>query len=160
MQHRVTGAVGRGAGAANRLLAKIRHMATERPLVNLAGIGAIERHAVMLEFDHALVGLATHELDGILVTEPVGALDRIVHMPVPMVLLGVAEGCRDAALGRDRMRTGRKNLGQYCRLESGLRQLDGGTQPGTAGTDNHRIKSSNRVFRHYSPQRIWIVHPA
>jgi hypothetical protein len=62
-------------------------VAAEGTLVDLAVVGAVEGHAVVLELDDDLVGLAAHELDGVLVAEPVGPLDGVVHVPVPVVLL-------------------------------------------------------------------------
>jgi hypothetical protein len=94
VQHGVAGAVGRSAGTAHRLLAEVRHVAAERALVDLAVVEAVEGHAVVLEFDDDFVGLAAHELDRVLVAEPVGALDGVVHVPVPVVLLGVAQRWR------------------------------------------------------------------
>ncbi len=120
VQHRVAGAVGRGAGTANRLLAEVRHVTAERALIDLAFIGAVERHAEMLELDDDLGRLATHVLDGVLVTEPVGALDGVVHVPVPMVFLGIPERGGNTALGGHGVRTGGKDLRQDGRLESGL----------------------------------------
>ena len=160
VQHGVAGAVGGGAGTAHRLLAEIRHVAAERPLVDLAGIGAVERHAVILEFDDALVGLAAHELDGILVAQPVRALDGVVHMPVPVIFLGVAQAGGDAALCRHRVRTGWKDLGQHGGLEAGFRQLDGGAQTGAAGAYDHRVKSANGNAHDQSLQMICTAQPA
>jgi hypothetical protein len=142
MQHGVAGAVGRRAGAAHRLLAEIRHVAAEGALVDLAGIGAIEGHAVVLELDDDFVGLAAHELDGVLVAQPVRPLDGVVHVPVPVVLLGVAERGGHAALRGDGMRAGRENLGDDGRLEAGLGQLQRGAQAGAAGADDDRIKGA------------------
>ena len=51
VQHRVAGAVGRGAGALRDALAVVRGHAAERALVDAAGLGARERHAVVLELD-------------------------------------------------------------------------------------------------------------
>ena len=49
MQHRVAGAVGRGAGALHRLLAEVGGMAAERALIDRAVGIAVERHAEVLE---------------------------------------------------------------------------------------------------------------
>ena len=86
MQHRVAGAIGGGASTLHRLLAEVRRMAAERTLVDGAVRIAVEWHAEMLEFVDDLGRHAAHELDRILVAEPVGALDRVVHVPEPVVL--------------------------------------------------------------------------
>ena len=50
----------------------------------------------MFEFDTA--GIASrHKFDRVLVPEPVRALDCVVHVPVPVVLVHIAECGADAA---------------------------------------------------------------
>ena len=39
-----------------------------------------------------------HVVDGILVAEPIGALDGVVHVPPPVVRLHVAQSSVDSAL--------------------------------------------------------------
>ena len=129
-------------------------MAAEGALVDLAVIEAVEGHAVVLKFDHDFVGFAAHEFDRILVAKPVGTLDGVVHVPVPVIFLGVAQAGSDAALRRDGVRTGGKDLGQHGGPEAGLGQLNGGTQAGTTGTDNHCIKLANGIRHCYSLQMI------
>ena len=120
VQHRVAGAVGRGAGALHRLLAVVGGVAAERALVDRAVRVAVERHAEVLELVDDLRRLAAHELDRVLVAEPVGALDGVVEVVVPVVLAHVAERGADAALRRDRVRAGREHLAT-ARRRSGRR---------------------------------------
>ena len=100
MQHGVSGAVRRRAGAFHRALAVIAGMPPERTLIDFPVVEAIERHAEMLQLDHHLVRLAAHELDRVLVTEVIGTFHRVVHVPVPVVFLVVAERSGHAALRR------------------------------------------------------------
>ena len=72
-------------------LAEVLRVAAERALVDGAVLVAVEGHAEVLELDHHLGRHAAHELDRVLVAQPVGALDRVVHVPVPAVLAHVAE---------------------------------------------------------------------
>src|SRR3569623_164133 len=65
-------------------------------LVEGAVGGAVERHAEVLELVHHPRRHPAHVLDGVLVPEPVGALDRVVHVPQPVVLAHVAERGPDA----------------------------------------------------------------
>jgi hypothetical protein len=160
MQHRVAGAVGGGAGTTYRFLAEIRHVAAERTLIDLAGVGAIEGHAVVFELDDAFVSLAAHELDGILVAEPVGPLDGVIHMPVPVIFLGITQRSGDAALRGDCVRAGREHLGQDRGLETGFRQLNRGSQPGAAGADDDRVESTNGSAHDQSLQIICAAQPA
>ena len=160
MQHGVAGTVGGCAGTAHRLLTEVRHVAAEGALVDLAVVEAVERHAVVLELDHNLIGLAAHELDRVLVAEPVGALDGVVHVPVPVVFFGIAQAGSDAALRRHGVRARRENLGQHGRLVAGLGQLDRGTQAGAAGADDDRIEFANGVIHYQSLQMICMAQPA
>jgi len=142
VQHGMAGAVGHRAGAHGRRAAVVPGHAAEGALIDLAVIQAVERHAVVFQFDHRLVGLAAHELDRILVTEVIRALDRVVHVPVPVVLAHVAEAGGDAALRGDGMGTGGKHLGHHRHLEVGMGKLQRGAQTGPAATDDHRIERS------------------
>ncbi len=80
-----------------------------------------------------------HVLDRVLIAEPVGALDGVVHVPAPVVLAHVAERSRDAALRRYRVAAGREHLGDAGRVEAGFRQAEGRTQAGAAGADDDDV---------------------
>lgn len=56
------------------------------PLANPPILSTGERHSGMLKFDHRGDGLPAHVLDGILVAEPIGALDGVVDVPLPNIL--------------------------------------------------------------------------
>ncbi len=111
MQHGVSGTVSRSTGTTHRLLAEVRHVTTERTLIDLAVVGTIERHTVMFELNDNFVGFLAHEFDRILVAEPVGSLDGIVHVPRPVILLGITQGSSNPALRRNRMGARGENLG-------------------------------------------------
>ncbi len=115
-------------------------MPAKRTLVNLALVGPVKWHAEVLELDNGLRRLAAHEFDGILVAEPVGPLDGVVHMPMPMIFLGVAQRRRNSPLRSNGVRTRWKDLGQHSGFQPCFGKLYGGTQSGTAGTDDHCIK--------------------
>ena len=87
MQHRMSRAIGGGAGTTHRFFAKVRHMTAKRSLINPSVIQAIKGHAVMLKLDHAFVGVAYHVLNRVLVAQPIRTFDRVIHMPMPMVFL-------------------------------------------------------------------------
>ena len=151
MQHGVAGTVGRSAGPTHRLFAEVRHVPAKRALIDLAVIEAIKRHAIVFEFDHDFVGLATHELDRILVAEPVGTLDGVVHVPMPVVFLRVAQTGGNATLRCNGMRASRKHLGQHRSFVTGFGKLDRSAQPGTTGADDDRIKFSYRDIHLLQP---------
>lgn len=93
----------------------------------------------MLKLDNGSRRLPRHVVDGVLVTEPVGALDRVVHVPPPVVNVAVAESGVDAALGRRRVASRGEELRYAGRLEALLGETDGGTETGTATADDERV---------------------
>ncbi|EJK57810.1 hypothetical protein THAOC_22107, partial [Thalassiosira oceanica] len=102
VEHGVPGPVGR-ARAPVRLatLPVLEALPPERALVDLPLLGPGEGQAELLELEYRLGRLAAHVVDGVLVAQPVGALDRVVHVPPPVVLAHVPEGRVDAPLRRD-----------------------------------------------------------
>src|SRR5215471_14360740 len=141
VQHGVTGAVGSGAGTLCRTLAEMSGHAAEGPLIDLAVLGARERNAPMLELVNGGRRIAHHVLDRVLVSEPIGALDGVVHVPAPIVLAHVAQGCGDAALRRYGVRAGWENLGDAGSLEPGLTAADNRAQSRAAGADDDHVIS-------------------
>jgi hypothetical protein len=139
VQDRVAGAVGRGAGALGNALAVLRRHAAERALVDLALGRAAERHAVVFELDDRADAVAAHVFDRVLVAEPVGALDRVVHVPAPVVRAHVAQRRGDAALRRHGMAAGREHLGDAGRLEALVGHAEGRAKTRTAGTDDDHV---------------------
>ncbi len=136
----VAGAVGRGAGAlGGGAFAILRGHAAEGALVDFALLGARERHAVMFELDDGIRRLAAHIFDRILVAQPIGALHGVVHVPFPVVRPHVAEGGRDAALRRHRVRAGWEYLGEAGRFQALRRHAEGGAQARAAGADDDDI---------------------
>jgi hypothetical protein len=140
VQHGVAGAVGRGAGALHRLFAVVGGVAAERALVDGAVGVAVERHAHVLQVVDDLGGFTAHELDGVLVAQPVGALDGVVEVVVPVVLVHVAERGADAALGSHGVRTGGEHLGEHGHVEAGARELQRGAHAGAAGADDDDVE--------------------
>ena len=139
VQHGVAGAIGRRAGALRDALAVVRGHSAERTLIDLAFLRARERHAVMLELDDRGGRHLAHELDGILIAEPIGALHGVIHVPAPVVLAHVAERGGNAALRGDGVAARRKYLGQAGGGEPGLGQPEGRAQSRAAGADHHHV---------------------
>ena len=139
VQHRMAGAIRCGAGALRDALAVLRRHATERTLVDPAVRSARKRHAVVFEFDHGGGRLFAHELDGILVAEPVGAFDGVVEVIAPVVLAHVAERSRDTALRRDRVATRREYFGDASGREPRLGETERRAQTRTARADHDDV---------------------
>ena len=139
VQHGVAGAVGGGASALRGALAVMRGHAAERALIDLAVLPARERQAPVLQLVDRVRRVAAEIFDGVLVTEPVGALDGVVHVPAPVVLAHVAERGGNAALRGNGVRAGREHLGDAGRAQAGLAAADHGAQAGAAGADHHHV---------------------
>jgi hypothetical protein len=88
------------------LFAVVGGVSAERTLVDRAVGVAVERHAHVFQVVDDLGRFTAHELDRILVAQPVRALDRVVEMVVPVVFVHVAQGRADAALGGHRVGAG------------------------------------------------------
>ena len=78
-------------------------------------------------------------MDGVLITEPVGPLDRVVHVPSPVVLGHVSQGGIDASLRGDGVRSGGEELCDAGRVEAGLCETECGAQTGASRSDDNGI---------------------
>ena len=139
VQHGVAGAVRRGAGALRGAFAVMRGHAAERTLIDLARVGAAERHAVVFEFDHGGGRVLAHVFDRVLVAEPVGAFDGVVKMEAPVVLAHVAERGGNAALRRDGVRARREHFGQARGVQAFFGEAERRAQTRAAGADDDDV---------------------
>ena len=98
LEDHVAGAVGGVAGAAHRRFAVIARVPAERPLSDLPFRRAAERQAPVLELVNRFDGFAAKDFDRVLVGQIVAALDRVKHVPFPVVFFEVAKRGADAAL--------------------------------------------------------------
>lgn len=87
-------------------LSEVVALTAEGSLVDFTVGCAGEWHAIILQFDDSLWCFAGHVMDRILVSKPIGSLHCVVHVPLPVVVLHVAEGGVDATLSGDCVRTG------------------------------------------------------
>ena len=140
MQHRVAGAICRGASALNGLLTKVGGMPAKWPLINRAIRIPVEWHSKVLEFVDHLRRHPAHELDRVLVAEIIRPLNGVEHMPVPVVLAHIAQRSPNPPLRRDGMRAGWKDFGQDRDVETGFGQLQRATHPGPAGPNHHDVE--------------------
>jgi len=140
VQHGVAGAVGRGAGTLDGFFAVVGGVAAEGALVDGAVGVAVKRHAHVLEVVDDLGRFAAHELDRVLVAEPVGALDGVVEVVVPVVLGHIAQRRADATLSRHGVRASGEDLGQDGHVQTGARQLQRRTHAGAAGSDDDDVE--------------------
>src|SRR5262249_3531421 len=101
----------------------------------------------MLQFVNGSGRVAAKIFDCILVTEPVGTLDGVVHVPPPIVLAHIAERGRNATLRGDGVGTGRENLRDTSRAQTRLAASDHGAETGSAGAydDDVIVVILNRI---------------
>jgi len=64
----------------------------------------------VLQLDDTVGSLATHVMDSILISEPVGSLDGIVHVPSPVILSHVAQSSVDTSLDKSQAKRERVML--------------------------------------------------
>ncbi len=93
----------------------------------------------MLQLDHRGWRFLAHELDGVLVAQPVRPLDGVVHVPAPVVLTHVRQRRADAALCRHGVAARGKNLGDAGGGEARFGQPQRGAQSSAAGADHDHV---------------------
>ncbi len=148
----MTGAVSSRAGA-RRLRGIVRPLglATKGALVYAPLFRTGKRQPHVLEFEHGLRAHATHVLDRVLVTDVIGTLDRVIHVPTPVVVrVGAGYSAGNATLRRHRVRARGEHLGNHRGLVAGLRQLQCGPHAGSAAANNHTIKRNRSQCCHNS----------
>ena len=84
----------------------IQTLSSKRPLIDPSIVRPRKRHPIPLELVNRRRGLPRHIMDSILVSEPVGALDSVVHMPSVVVFGDVPQCGIDSALRGDCVRAG------------------------------------------------------
>src|SRR5690606_34111865 len=150
VQQRVTGTVGSGTGTGSlAAVTIILGLTTERTLIDAALLGTGERQAHMLELEHGFGAYGTHVFDRVLVTDVVGTLDGVVHVPAPVVIrVRRGDGTSDTALGGYCVRTGREHLGYHSSLVTTLGQLQRCTHASTTTTNDDGVKSQSTNISH------------
>ena len=88
----------------------------------------------LTHLDNRVRCLLAHVVDSILISQPVTALDRVVHVPSPVILGHVTQSSIDTTLGGDSVRTSGEELGNACCLESGLGETEGRSKTSATGT--------------------------
>ena len=96
-------------------------------------------------------------MDCILVSQPIRTLDRIVHMPPPIVLVHVSKRSIDTALGCDGMTSCREELRYTCSVEASLGKTKGCSKTSPTSADNNRIILmilQHALIIYISPERL------
>ena len=93
MQHGMPRTIGCSASTLRDSLTVLGGHPAKRALIDASIRGARKRHAVVLKFDDCSRRLLAHEFDGVLITEPIRALDGVVKVIPPVVITHITE-CR------------------------------------------------------------------
>ena len=75
----------------------------------------------------------------VLIPEPIAPLDRVVHVPAPVVLRHVTERGVDAALRGDGVGACREEFGDAGGAETGGGEACGRAEAGAAGTEDDGV---------------------
>ena len=127
---------------------------------HLSVVCSRERAAVALQFNDALWCFSCHVMYCILVTQPVGALDSVIHVPSPIVFVHTRQEpyqcdfCQhvtivSASLLSERsvnttlcshcVTSCREEFGYACCIEASLRQAEGSSKTRSAGANHECI---------------------
>ncbi len=99
VQQGVTGTVSRRRGTCRLLAAEIFRLAAKRTLIDSAIFQTGERQTHMIQLQNRFRAGFTHIFDGILVADIIGTFHRVVHVPFPVIFMGITQRHGDATLG-------------------------------------------------------------
>ena len=146
LEDAVAGVVGGVTGALDGGLAEVAGVPAEPALGDPAVGRAVERQAPVLEAVDRLDRIAGEDLGGVLVGEVVAALDRVEHVPFPMVLFHIAERGANPALRRPRVRARGVKLAQHRHIAL-TGHLQRGHQAGATRSYHDRVIPLNHVAK-------------
>src|SRR5471032_3330611 len=116
---------------------------------DLARYARTADHVVQLE--HGGRAFLTHVFDSVLVTDVVGTLDGIVHVPAPVIVrVGGRDGAGDATLGRYGVGTRWEHFGDHGSIVTALGQLQRCAHASTAATNNDGVEGNSWNVSHES----------
>ena len=91
VQHGVARAIGCCTCALYGFFAVVGSVPAKGALVNRTVRVAVKRHTHVLKVVHHLGCFTAHELNGVLVAEPVGAFDSVIKMVMPVVFVHISQ---------------------------------------------------------------------
>jgi len=141
VEERVTSSVGDAAASMSlATLSVFERLTAKRALVDLAFWSSGEGHTVVLELNDGVGSFSSHVVDGVLVTEPIGALDSVVHVVLPAVLLHVAESSIDSSLSRDSVRSSWEELGDASSVEASFGKAESSAETSSTGANDESVE--------------------
>lgn len=87
-------------------------------------------------------------MNGVLISEPIAALDCIISVPSPVISVHVSKRSIYATLSSNGMRPRREKFGNASGFEALLDQTKGGSKSSSSGPHNNSIEGmiDNRIF--------------
>ena len=150
VQQSVTGTVSRCCGTCRLFAAEVFRLAAKRTLIDGAIFQTGERQTHVVQLQNRFRAGFTHIFDGILVADVVGTFYRIVHVPFPVIFMGITQRNGDTALRRHSVGTGREYFREQRTGLAALGNLQCGTHTCATRTNHNSIKFSDWQF-HYTP---------
>ena len=150
VQQRMTGTVGRCRSTSRLLAAEVLRLAAKRTLINCAIVEARERQPHVVQLQNRFRTGFTHIFNSVLVTNVVRPFNGVVHVPFPVIFMGITERNGDATLRGYGMGTGWEHFREQRTSLPALGNLQRRAHTCAAGTNHNSIKFSDWQF-HYTP---------
>ena len=150
VQQRVTGTVSRCCGTRRLFAAEVFRLAAERTLIDTAIVKTGERQPHVLQFQNRFRAGFAHIFNRVLVADVVRSFYGIVHVPFPVIFMGITERHGDATLCGYGMGTGWEDFGEQRTGLAALGNLQRCAHTCAACANNNSIKFSDWQF-HYTP---------
>ncbi len=148
VQQGVTGTVRSRRCTCRLLAAEVLRLAAKRTLIDGAVLQAGERQPHVVKLQNRFRAGFTHIFNGVLVTDIVGAFHRVVHMPFPVIIMGITERNGDATLRRYGMGTGREHFREQRTGLAALGNLQRRAHTCAASANHYSVKFSDWKFHH------------
>ena len=107
--------------------------------LHLAIVRSRERASVIFQLNNRLWCLSCHVVDGILISKPIRTLDRVVHVPPPIVLVHVSEGRINSSLSCYSVTSSWKELGYTRCVKTSLGKTKSCPQTSPTGSNDNGI---------------------
>lgn len=109
-------------------LAVVVTLSAKSTLINFTVGCARKRHAIVFQLNNGFGCFSGHVMNCVLISKPIGPLDGVIHVPLPIVVLHIPESGIDSSLGSYCVRTCREEFCDNCGLETFSYQTKGSTE--------------------------------
>ena len=148
VQQCVTGTVSRRCGTCRLLAAEVFRLTAKRTLIDGPILQTGERQPHVVQFQNRFRPGLTHVFNSVLVTDVVRPFYGVVHVPFPVIFMGITERNGDTTLRRYGMGTGWEHFRQQRTSLAALGNLQRRAHTCATGTNHNSIKFSDWQFHH------------